>query len=1008
MKKISLLIVLLITLTQLVQSQPKSYVVPLGVLYLDASSAPYNQVKGGDTLYFQAGNRDYLCLKNFKGLAGNPIVITNSGGSIVINTTNYYGMSIQNCRFLKITGTGFRGMQYGLDIQRVSNGSGLGIGYLSSDIEIDHVSIQNTLYSGISYKTDPDCTPESQRDKFTQYNTIIHDNYIAYSGNEGMYIGSTKYGGQTVTCNGKDALLMPSILDGVKIYNNIVKYSGWDGIQVSSASRNCQIYNNTVLFDSQAGLESQMSGIIIGGGTKADCYNNYISDGKGVGIECHGLGGTRIFNNIIVNPGLTYFPGDFNKPKHGMYFSDISVQKDSSFYIFNNNIINPKSDGIRFSCIVGKGNMISSNVIINPGNFDYYQNGNTSYKGIDSYVMIQSSATNVTLTNNYFQRTGSLAGFASQRMHEIVDFALTSGSPLIDAADTNPKASATFDFSNNPRPSGIRSDVGAHEFKGAQVVFNGGTIASSQFLCTGNAPVAFTSLTVPVGYSGSLEYKWQISTSGASGGFSDIAGSNTPVYAPGVLASTTWYRRLAKVTSMTDWTNAAISNVVSITINSVPSAIAGADRAIPQNTNTQLGTAAVPGNTYKWTSSPAGFSSTLANPTVAPLLNTTYTLVETNAAGCTNTHNVVVTVSTIQLPAANAGTEKSVCLYSSAQIGAAAVTGSTYNWTSSPAGFTSTLSNPTVTPLVTTTYTLVETCTATGAKNSHSVMVTVNPRPAVPAPIGGINTVSVGNTTTLTESTIGGEWNSSSSSIATISTTGVLKGIGSGTATIYYTVTNSSGCSNSVNTIVTVNAAPAIPGNFTTYSTSVKLGQSNIVYAVPYVAGVTYVWNWSGRGVTFKGSGNSVLVSFSTTASSGTLSVKAVNSYGASPERSIVVLSYKGAVLSGEGTALDTAVQLQSGSIANIDINSSKNELTIYPNPTRGSATFEFQINEDARVTLDIFSVTGQRVAEILNSNIEAGIRHTIPFDRALTPGIYPCILRWKGQMISTKLMVIR
>jgi hypothetical protein len=68
-------------------------------------------------------------------------------------------------------------------------------------------------------------------------------------------------------------------------------------------------------------------------------------------------------------------------------------------------------------------------------------------------------------------------------------------------------------------------------------------------------------------------------------------------------------------------------------------------------------------------------------------------------------------------------------LNESTQIGSAAVSGSTYSWTSAPAGFTSTAANPTVTPLVTTTYTVVETITATGCTDTNSVVVTVNPLP---------------------------------------------------------------------------------------------------------------------------------------------------------------------------------------------------------------------------------------------------------------------------------------
>lgn len=644
--KICLLILFLFSFCQPAKSQGKGYLVPVSVFYIDAGVAPYNQVKGGDTLYLQAGNRNYLQFRNFQGKAGLPIIIINRGGDVIIDTDNYYGISIQNCRYIKLTGTGFSGMMYGFKIKRVANGAGMGIGSLSSDFEIDHVSIENTLIGGLYAKTDPDCTGTTTRGVFTQYNTIIHDNYIANTGDEGMYIGSTKFSGQVVNCNGKDTLLMPSLLDGVRIYNNIVKYTGWDGIQVSSASKNCQIYNNTILFDSQAGLDTQMSGIIIGGGTKCDCFNNYISDGKGVGIECHGLGGSRIFNNIIVNPGLTYFPGDFSKPKHGIYISDNSVQKDSSFYVFNNDIIHPKSDGIRFASVLSKGNLISSNVIINPGNFDYYQNGNTSVKGVDSYIMIQNAASDVVQKTNYFARNGTSAGFLSQTMHDASDFTLVAGSVLIDAAEANPKTSTTFDFAGNPRPYGPKSDIGAFEFILCSNPVAGGAIGNTQTICSGSVPSPLTSITLPVGTTNALDFKWQMSTSSVNEDFIDVANSNSASYSPGALNVTTWFRRLAKAKCFGNWTGAAASNVVIIRINPAPTAIAGANRTICAGSGTQIGGTVLPGNTYSWTSSPIGFTSNLANPSVTPFITTTYTLIETNtASGCSHSQSVTVTVN---------------------------------------------------------------------------------------------------------------------------------------------------------------------------------------------------------------------------------------------------------------------------------------------------------------------------------------------------------------------------
>ena len=52
------------------------------------------------------------------------------------------------------------------------------------------------------------------------------------------------------------------------------------------------------------------------------------------------------------------------------------------------------------------------------------------------------------------------------------------------------------------------------------------------------------------------------------------------------------------------------------------------------------------GLSLAWTSSPAGFTSSVQNPTgVAPAVSTTYTITATNGAGCTSTASVAVTVN---------------------------------------------------------------------------------------------------------------------------------------------------------------------------------------------------------------------------------------------------------------------------------------------------------------------------------------------------------------------------
>ena len=448
-------ILLVGTGSQMLIAQNKSYSINSLTTLIDGLYAPFDKVLPGDTLLLEHGARQFILLRNFSGEKDKPIIIINSGGIVSINTDHYYGISIRNCKYFKLTGTGDLNHFYGFKIERVQNGGGIGIGEESSDFEIDHISVENCQGVGISAKTDPDCSFSNTRGMFTQYNSVLHDNYIASVSNEGMYIGSTKYFGQTVNCAGTDILLLPSLLDGVRIYNNILKYTGWDGIQVSSASSNCQVFDNLILFDSQSEFYNQMSGILLGGGSNCDCYNNYIGNGKGNGIEHHGLGGNRIFNNIIVDAGRTFLPQDSNQMRHGIFISDVSP--DSSIIIMNNDIINPKSDGIRFSGIHGKNNLIASNLIINPGNYDFYENGNTRFEGKDSYVMLTDPAINILIKNNFYSRNILNAGLSE------TDYTLLPGSPLIDSAYFNTNG-IVFDYFHYPRPYGMAADIGAFEY----------------------------------------------------------------------------------------------------------------------------------------------------------------------------------------------------------------------------------------------------------------------------------------------------------------------------------------------------------------------------------------------------------------------------------------------------------------------------------------------------------------------------------------------------------------
>ena len=190
---------------------------------------------------------------------------------------------------------------------------------------------------------------------------------------------------------------------------------------------------------------------------------------------------------------------------------------------------------------------------------------------------------------------------------------------------------------------------------------------------------------------------------------------------------------------------------VTITVNPLPAASVISNTAICNGNSISIGTTAVTGSSYSWTSSVSGFSSTLANPSVSPSSTSTYTLTETNSNGCVKSNSVTVTVN--PLPAASVISNTAICTGNSISIGATAVSGSTYSWTSTVSGFTSTNSNPSVSPTSTSSYTLTET-NSKGCSKSNSVTITVNPLPA--ASVISNTAICTGNSISIGATSVSG------------------------------------------------------------------------------------------------------------------------------------------------------------------------------------------------------------------------------------------------------------
>ncbi len=444
----TIFLIFLLLLALVIHAQNCSREIAADIQLIDGKSIV---IQPGETVCLLGGSKDYLLIRNVHGTAERPVTFINKNGAIVINTDHYYGMKIADCSFIRILGNGDSGIQYGIQIQRVGGGAGLSVGDLSTNVEIAFMEIAHTAIAGVYAKTDPTCDNfSSTRDKFTMYNFWLHDCYIHDTQDEGLYIGSSKYTGQHLL--GCDTTVFPHVIRGVRIFNNLVENTGWDGIQVSSADENCSIYDNTIRFDSRADSSGQMSGILLGGGSKCKTYNNRIIEGNGDGIDILGLGNHEVFNNLIVRAGKNYHPNNPNDFKHGIYVGQVVTDINAILGIYNNTIVEPKSFGITISNSEMTSTQVINNLITDPGQFPLIGN--------NAYINNNVNPENVQIENNYLNASNVAVRFLD---YATGNFDLQPSSPAVNYGKNLSSQGVTFDILNRSRPFHTFFDAGAFE-----------------------------------------------------------------------------------------------------------------------------------------------------------------------------------------------------------------------------------------------------------------------------------------------------------------------------------------------------------------------------------------------------------------------------------------------------------------------------------------------------------------------------------------------------------------
>ena len=260
-----------------------------------------------------------------------------------------------------------------------------------------------------------------------------------------------------------------------------------------------------------------------------------------------------------------------------------------------------------------------------------------------------------------------------------------------------------------------------------------------------------------------------------------------------------------------------LTRQVTVTVNAVAVANAGANRTVCGGETTTLGAAALTGYTYQWSPATGLSSTTSAQPVFTTSTPGTYifTLTATTAQGCSATSTVTVTVNPAAV--ANAGTNQTLCSGSNVTLGSAALAGYTYQWSPATGLSSATAAQPTLTLTnttgapITATYTLTAT-TAQGCVATSTVTVTVNP--AAVANAGANRALCSAEATTLGAAALTGytyQWSPAAGLSSTTTAQPVFSRINTGTTPQNYTytltATTAQGCVATSTVTITVNPA---------------------------------------------------------------------------------------------------------------------------------------------------------------------------------------------------------
>ena len=507
-------------------------------------------------------------------------------------------------------------------------------------------------------------------------------------------------------------------------------------------------------------------------------------------------------------------------------------------------------------------------------------------------------------------------------------------------------------------------------------------------------------------------------------------------------------------------TNAGGTNSSSqtVTVYNTPNTNAGNDTAVCSGISATLH--ATGGTSFLWTPTAGLNNPNIASPVATPTVTTTYTVVGTNANGCTNSDEIVMTIhplpNVIVTPAAD-----TICKGMGATLIASGA--STYSWSPNVALNTTTGSGVFANPGINTTYTATGT-DLFGCKSEATSIITVADAPLIAASIQNATPCPGGGSITLT--VIGGvppihyQWSNgaTTSSISNLVAGNYTVTVEAGPCSVINTyailagvynpvlnVSNLYSCSARLNWTATASVSYykvryKVAGT-TTWSPVINAGSAlyydftglaantNYTFSVAAYCASNQNLGWRSKNgktqictapinpVVTNLTSNSATVSWTSACSPVNFQIQ-YRKVGTTAWSSIITSAttviinnlttatqYEYKVRSGCGATGNSAfTSVQNFTTPRMEDTESENQFAIFPNPNSGS--FMIQIPElKIASKISVYNSAGQLVKEIDLSASESSSSLEIKLEN-VADGLYEVVLSNTEQTITKRVMI--